>query len=93
LWDEQNRGGGLSLPVFSSDGKFISAPFREARDHDAIRIFDVSTGKSRVAVRLPFHVNFRASWVDNGKAFIVNAGYAVSHIVLFDHFWVTGPAQ
>ena len=87
LWDEQNAGGGPSFPMFSPDAKLVSAAFREARDHDVIRIFDVSTGKSRVAVRLPFHVNFRASWVDDGRAFVVTKNDAVTHIVLFDDFW------
>lgn len=73
--------------MFSPDGRFVSAPFRETRDHDAIRIFEVATGKSRLVARLPFHVVFRASWADNGKAFIVNRGSTVSHIVLFDRFW------
>jgi serine/threonine protein kinase len=87
VWNQHILGGGLSLPMFSPDGRSISAPFREARDHDVIRIFDVATGKSRVAVRLPFHVDFRADWVDNGKAFIVNRSEPVTHIVLFDNFW------
>jgi hypothetical protein len=77
------------LPTFSPDGRWISAPFREARDHDAIRIFDRATGKSRVAVRLPFHVAFRASWTDGGRSMIVNRTDEATHIVLFDHFWTS----
>ena len=89
VWREplSSAGPTLSLPVFSLDGRWISAPFREARDHDAIRIFDTASGKSRVAVKLPFHVAFRASWTDGGHSMIVNRDDRVTHIVLFDHFW------
>jgi Tol biopolymer transport system component len=89
VWREPLSGSGasLSLPTFSPDGRSVSAPFREARDHDAIRIFDRATGKSRVAARLPFHVAFRASWTDGGHSMIVNRSDEVTHIVLFDHFW------
>jgi eukaryotic-like serine/threonine-protein kinase len=78
---------GIALPMFSPDGRSISAPFQESRDHDAIRLFDVATGESRVAVRLPFHVQFRASWVEGGKALVVNRSEPIRHIVLFDRFW------
>ena len=73
--------------MFSPDGRSISAPFQEARDHDAIKVFETATGKSRLAVRLPFHVLFRANWIDNAHALIVNRTETVSHIVMFDHFW------
>jgi len=75
--------------MFSPDGRSISAPYSEGRDHDVIRIFDVATGESRVAVRLPFHVTFRASWVEGGKALVVNRYEPIRHIVLFDRFWDT----
>ncbi|HEU5257846.1 MAG TPA: protein kinase [Vicinamibacterales bacterium] len=87
LWEQAIAGGGLSLPMFSPDGRSISAPFRESRDHDVVRIFDTATGQSRVAVRLPFHVTFRADWVDDGRAIVVNRNDEVSHVVMFDHFW------
>jgi Tol biopolymer transport system component len=87
LWEQAIAGGGLSLPMFSPDGRSVSAPFRETRDHDVIRIFDTATGGSRIAVRLPFHVTFRANWADGGRAFVVNRNDEVSHIVMFDHFW------
>jgi len=86
IWERAIPGPGLSLPVFSPDGRSISAPFRESRDHDVVRIFDAATGQSRIAVRLPFHVTFRASWVDEGRAVVVNRTDEVSHIVMFDHF-------
>ena len=44
VWDQPIPGGGLSLPVFRPDGQAISAPFREDRVHDVVRIFDVATG-------------------------------------------------
>ena len=76
-----------SLPMFSPDARFISAPTRETRDHDVIWVFESATGKARLAARLPFHVTFRANWVDNGTAFLVNKDEPESHVVLFDRFW------
>lgn len=93
VWDRPVPGGGLSLPVFSPDGRAISAPFREDRVHDVIRIFDATTGTSRIAARLPFHVTFRAGWTDEGRAVVVNRSDEVSHIVMFDHFWVNDRDQ
>jgi Tol biopolymer transport system component len=87
VWDQPVLGGGLSLPVFSLDGRAISAPFREDRNHDVIRTFDPATGDSQIVARLPFHVTFRAGWTDKGRAVIVNRNDEVSHIVMFDHFW------
>ena len=80
-------GGSASTPMFSPDGRSISAPFPETRDHFAIQVFETSTGKSRLAVRLPFNISFRASWVNNGDALIVNRQDTVSHVVMFDRFW------
>jgi hypothetical protein len=76
--------------MFSPDGQLISAPYVESRDRDAIWTFEAATGKPRLAVRfpMPFKIFFRASWVDDGKAFIVNRYENISHIVLFDRFWV-----
>lgn len=93
IWDQPVPGGGLSLPMFRLDGRAISAPFREDRVHDVIRIFDATTGASRVVARLPFHVAFRAGWTDEGRAVVVNRDDEVSHIVMFDHFWVNDPDQ
>jgi hypothetical protein len=36
----------------------------------------------------PFRIDFRAGWTEGGKALIVNRAQTVSHIVMFDHFWV-----
>jgi hypothetical protein len=93
VWEQSIEGGGLSLPTFSPDGRSISAPFRESREHDVVRVFDTATGQSRIAARLPFHVTFRAGWTDEGRAVVVNRTDAVSHIVMFDHFWTTGREQ
>jgi Tol biopolymer transport system component len=90
LWEHRRPGAAFSLPVFSPDGRSISVPFEESRDRDAIWTYDVATGKPRLAVRFPrpFKIFFRASWVDGGEAFIVNRYEIISHIVLFDRFWV-----
>jgi hypothetical protein len=89
LWQKQIAGVAFSLPVFSADGQKISLPVQESRDRDVIWVLDTATGDHRVAVRFdePFDVDFRANWVDNGKAFIVNRRQETSHIVLFDRFW------
>lgn len=87
LWEKSLQGVSLALPLFNPDGRLVSIPFRKSRDLDAIQVLDVATGASRVVANLPFHVAFRASWVDKGTAFIVNSTDAVSHIVMFDRFW------
>jgi serine/threonine protein kinase/Tol biopolymer transport system component len=89
LWRKQVPGTSFSLPVFSADGRMISLPVQEHRDRDAIWVFDTGTGTARVAVRFdePFDMVFRASWVDDGKAFVVNRRTESSHVVLFDRFW------
>jgi len=91
LWEEhfkQKSAIVLPLPMFSPDGRFISLARHDG--HDAIWLYETATGKSRVAVsfREPFHIFFRACWVDDGKAVIVNRQQTISHIVLFDRFWV-----
>ena len=47
-------------------------------------------GKGHVAVKFPgpFKLFFRACWVDEGKALVVNRYQSISHIVLLDRFWV-----
>jgi WD40 repeat protein len=90
LWEQRPQGGALSLPVFSPAGTTISIPLQERRDRDAIWTFETATGKSWLAVRFsePFRIFCRANWVDGGRAFIVNRYRNISHIVLFDRFWV-----
>ncbi|HEY1241424.1 MAG TPA: protein kinase, partial [Bryobacteraceae bacterium] len=90
LWEDRRHGGGLSLPMFSPDGATVSIPVLDGRDREAIWVFETATGKSRPAVRFsePFRIFFRASWVNDGKAFIVNRYRNISHIVLFDRFWL-----
>jgi eukaryotic-like serine/threonine-protein kinase len=89
-WEERLKGGGLSLPMFSPDGRFISVPRQESRDRDAIWVYETATGKGHVAVRFPepFKMYFRACWVEDGKALVVNRYQSISHIVLFDKFWM-----
>ena len=85
----QDRQPGNAMPIFSPDGKSVSIAYRESRDRDAIWVYDVTTGTKRVAARFPqqFHISFRANWVDEGRAFIVNRFESTSHIVMFDGFW------
>jgi Tol biopolymer transport system component len=91
VWEDRPPGSmrHLGMPMFSSDGRSVSFAVRESRDRDAIWVYDAATGKSRVAVRFPqpFQIVFRASWVDDGRAFVVNRGQTISHIVMFDRFW------
>jgi hypothetical protein len=39
------------------------------------------------SARVPFHVLFRASSIDENKAFLVNRVEQLSSIALFDRFW------
>jgi hypothetical protein len=86
IWEV--RGPGNATPMFSPDARMVSFPVRESRDRDSIWVYDVATGKPRVAVRFPqpFQMSFRAAWVDNGRAFILNRSQTISHIVMFDRF-------
>ena len=95
LWERPAPGTGLSLPMFSADGRLVSQPRNEGRDRDAIWVADVETGTWRVAVRFPqpFRIFFRASWAENGRAFLVNRYQPVSRVVLFDRFWTGGAAS
>jgi WD40 repeat protein len=90
LWEHGTSGN--AMPTFSPDGRSISHPYRESRDRDAIWVFDTATGKSRVAVRFPepFVMFFRASWIDEGRAFLVNRYRELTHIVMIDSFWQPG---
>jgi hypothetical protein len=67
-------------------------PRNESRDRDAIWVADVETGAWRVAARFPqpFQIFFRASFVENDRAFVVNRFRPLSQIVLFDEFWTDG---
>ena len=89
----QDRQPGNALPIFSPDGQSVSIAYRESRDRDAIWVYDVTTGTKRVAARFPqqFHISFRANWVDDGRAFIVNRTESTSHVVMFDGFWKPAP--
>ena len=76
------------MPMFSPDGRFVSLPIHDS-DGDAIRLYETATGKWRLGVQFPgsFPMAFRACWVDDGRALIVNRTEIISHVVLFDNFW------
>ena len=86
LW--QQREGGL-MPMFSSNGQQVSVATADGRDRNAITVYDVASGTSRVAVRFPqpFRIQFRASWADNDRAFVVGRLQLISRIVMLDNFW------
>jgi hypothetical protein len=100
LWEE--RVANADLPLFSPDRRSISVAVqadtggsRPAQRSptlfggggtNTVAILDV-TRQQRIIARLPFAILFRASWVDNGTALIVNRNDSVSHIVMFDRFW------
>ena len=94
LWERRLRGTG-GMPVFSPDGRSISLPVGEGGNRESIWIFDSRTGQSREAVRFPEprQTYFRAAWTDGGNALIVNRSNAISHIVLYDRFWIPERAQ
>jgi serine/threonine protein kinase len=84
----QARQPGQGMPMFSPNGRWVATSYPETRDRDAIWVYDVPTGKGRLAVRFgePFQIIFRTSWVDDGRAFLVNRGQTISHIVMLDRF-------
>ena len=87
IWDVAVPNSSLSLPMFSQDGGSFSLPFQAGRNRDTIGIFDTASGERRKTIDMPFRVLFRASWIDQGSAFIVNRNANTTHIVLFDRFW------
>ena len=87
VWEERIAGSGSALPMFSPDRRAISVAFQQDHDRDAVAIFDVPTRKRRPDIGLPLHLAFRAAWIDDGAAFIVNRAETIQHIVLFDRFW------
>ena len=90
LWREPNATS-LSLPMFNRDGTSISVAFPDGTGRNGIAVYDTATRKRRVAVRFsePFPIAFRASWIDNDRAFAVNRNRTRSHIVMFDGFMTT----
>jgi serine/threonine protein kinase len=89
IWEERFERETFSLPMFSRDGRFISLPRAETSDRDAIWLYETATGRSRLAAKFsePFQMGFRACWVDDGHALIVNRIQTISHVVLLDRFW------
>ena len=90
VWEERLERYSYTMPMFSSDGRYISLAVHDS-DGDAIRLYETLTGKWRIGVKFPgpFPILFRACWVDDGKAVIVNHTETNSHVVLFDNFWKT----
>ncbi len=86
VWEQRRSPDSLSMPCFSADGRLISLPLGRGRDRTDIVVADAATGSMRVLAHLPFSVLFRASWIDNGKALLVNRDNTTSHIVMFDRF-------
>ena len=93
VWTNSQPSPGTGMPMFSPDGRVISVAARQSRDRDVIWVLDASTGAAKLAARLPFHVTFRANWIDNGTAFLVNKEQLESHIVLVDHVWTSTTRQ
>jgi Tol biopolymer transport system component len=87
LWREPFATG-YSLPMFNHDGSAISVPFSDGTARNGIAVYDTATRQRRVAVRFsePFQISFRASWIDNDRAFAVNRIRTRSHIVMIDGF-------
>jgi len=87
IWEKEIPGMGFTLPMFSSDGRRISALFQEPTGRTGIAVLDAETGAERTVAWLAFPASFRAIWVDGDQALIVNRVEPISHIVLFEGFW------
>jgi hypothetical protein len=87
LWREPDASA-MSLPMFNRDATAISVAFADGSARNGIAVIDTATRKRRVAVRFsePFQFFFRASWIENDRAFAVNRYRTRSHIVIFDGF-------
>ncbi|MBK5291465.1 MAG: PD40 domain-containing protein [Acidobacteriia bacterium] len=74
---------GAALPVFSPDGGQVSY----AGPGETVWIGDISSGKTRMAIRFPEPgiITFRICWTPDGKSVIVNLRRPVSHIALLDN--------
>jgi Tol biopolymer transport system component len=100
LWERSIAGMAFSVPMFSPDGRRISAPFEAGAPsvptftdptQDArtgIAVLDTATGRERTVALVPFNAVFRANWVDDGAALVVDRFEITTHIVLFDRFWI-----
>ena len=85
LWERPTPGTGLSLPVFSADGRRITLVAQNDRGRGVVHVFETASGQSRI-VQLPFNVIFRANRIDGHRAVIVNRFENSSHIAMFEHF-------
>jgi dipeptidyl aminopeptidase/acylaminoacyl peptidase len=93
IWERAIQGLQPALPLFSRHGRSLTLTVRESPDRVAVHLVDVATGASRVAARLPFYANFRASLVENDTALIVNRSDRISHIAMFDRIWTSDRAE
>ena len=82
LWHDIKPG--MRRRLFSPDSRLVSTAYTESPTGTQFGCTHVATGTARVAFRFPhqFHIAFRASWVDGGRAFLVNRAEAVTHVVL-----------
>jgi hypothetical protein len=91
VWDKEILGTSVATPVFRADGRGISVLVQEETNQGILLVLETTTGDARTLARLPFPALFRAAWVDNDRAVIVNRQQVQSHIVLFDQFWQAEP--
>ena len=85
VW-EVRRPDALAMPIFSPDHRSISVPLTRGGGQTDIAVVDAASGSVRIAAQLPYPVMFRASWIDGGKAVLVNRDNSASYIVMFDRF-------
>lgn len=50
-------------------------------------VFDTFSGQRQTVAVIPFDAIFRASWVDDERALMVDRLENTTHLVLFDRFW------
>ena len=76
------------MPMFNRDGSAISFALQDGPERLAIEVIDTATQRRRLAAHFsePFTFFFRASWIDNDRAFAVNRYWSRSNLVLFDGF-------
>jgi hypothetical protein len=64
VWEREIPGMSFSLPMFSSDGRRISASIQETPGRTGIVVLDTETGAERTVASLPFPITFRANLFD-----------------------------
>jgi Tol biopolymer transport system component len=73
----------LSSPVWSPDGKLISA-----HGPASVWTIDPNSGDAKLAVQFPqdYRFTFRAAWMPDGRSVVVNKYMTTSQIVLLERF-------